>query len=344
MKTLFVLSLCFICLNIAETHAQQARIVSYNVENLYDTRNDSLTNDDEFSPGGSKYWTYNRFRCKIIHIYQTLVAIGDGEMPAVVGLCEIENRGVLNSLIYDTPLCKFNYKFIHRESPDARGIDVALLYRPDIFQPDSAAWLTVPLPEGESTREILMVKGRLWLSDTVYFFVNHWPSRFGGAGASTSKRLAAAGTLAGMVKEVFLNNCNSNIIAMGDFNDEPGDESLQAIDKILTDGLKDSRFLLTNLSAKTSITDLEGTIKHQGTWSIFDQVLVSPAIIDGSNGCRLVSEKTEIFKAGFLLEPDETYTGYKPFRTYSGPQYNNGFSDHLPVSILVEKKEIVVKD
>ncbi len=343
MKMLFVLSLSFISLNLVETRAQQARIVFYNVENLYDIQNDSITNDDEFSAGGSKYWNYDRFRRKIVRIYQTLVAIGEGEMPAVVGLCEIENRGVLNRLIYDTPLNRMDYRFIHRESQDARGIDVALLYRPDIFQPDSAAWLTVPMPEGETTREILMVKGRLWQSDTVYFYVNHWPSRFGGAGASTSKRISAAGTLAGSVKEVFLKNRNANIMAMGDFNDEPEDESLLAIGKILADSLKDERLLLTNLSARKSITDFEGTIKYKGAWSTFDQVLVSPAIINGAGGCQLVSDKTEIFKAGFLLEPDETYTGYKPFRTYSGPQYHNGFSDHLPVSIMVEKKEIVVK-
>jgi len=339
MKTSFVLIVCFIYLNLSETQAQQARIVFYNVENLFDTRNDSLTNDEEFLPEGDKNWTNERFRRKIVRIYQTIVALGEGEMPAVIGLCEIENREVLNRLIYDTPLKRTGYYIIHRESPDARGIDVALLYRPDIFKPDSVAWLNIPLPGDEATREILMVKGRLWENDTIHVYVNHWPSRYGGAGGSNAKRLAAASMLAVSVKQVLSSNPSSNIIIMGDFNDEPGDESLQVLNKILVNEGADSHSLLINLSVKTSLTDIEGTIKHQGSWSVFDQILVSPSLISGNNGLKLVSEKTEIFRAGFLMEPDETYTGYKPFRTYSGPGYNNGFSDHLPVSILIEKTE-----
>jgi len=328
----------FYCLSTSETQAQQARIVFYNVENLFDTRDDSLKNDEEFLPAGDKNWTNERFHRKIVRIYQTMVALGKGEMPAIIGLCEIENREVLNRLIYDTPLSRLKYQVIHRESPDARGVDVALLYRPDIFEPDSASWLNIPLSVNETTREILLVKGRLWQNDTVYLYVNHWPSRYGGAGGSNAKRLAAASTLAVSVKQVFLNKRNSNVIIMGDFNDEPLDESIQAIGKILKNDVTDTMFLLTNLSAKTSLTDLEGTIKHQGIWCVFDQIIVSSSLVNGDNGCMLVSKKAEIFKADFLLEPDETYTGYKPFRTYSGPGYNNGFSDHLPVSIFIEKK------
>lgn len=337
MKTIFMFIVCLICLNLPVPQAQQARIVFYNVENLYDTRDDSLTKDEEFLPGGDRNWTNERLRRKIVRIYQTMVALGGGEMPAIIGLAEIENRDVLDRLVYDTPLSLLGYRYIQRDSPDARGIDVALLYRPGIFDPDSSAWLNVPLPGNETTREILMVKGRLWESDTAYFYVNHWPSRYGGAGGSKAKRLAAASTLAVSVKQAFISDNNSNIIVMGDFNDEPGDESLQAIGKILMNDAAGGRFCLANLSVKTSMTDIGGTIKHQGTWSVFDQILVSPAIISGANGCRLASEKTEIFKADFLMETDETYTGYKPFRTYSGPAYHDGFSDHLPVSIMIEK-------
>lgn len=337
MRALHFILLLIICFGAGRAGGQQARIVFYNVENLFDLRDDSLTKDEEFLPEGEKHWTYERFHRKIVRIYQTLVALGEGEMPAVIGLCEIENRDVLDRLIYDTPLNKLNYKVVHRESHDARGIDVALLYRPDIFFPDTAEWLTVPLAGNETTREILMVKGRLWEQDIFYFYVNHWPSRYGGAGGSNAKRLAAASTLAVSVKQILLENENANIVMMGDFNDEPGDESLLAMGKILENSGDENRFALINLSSKRSMTDIGGTIKHQGSWSIFDQVIVSPGIIEGANGCRLLSEQTEIFKADFLLEPDETYTGNKPFRTYSGPSYNNGFSDHLPVSILVGK-------
>jgi predicted extracellular nuclease len=343
-NTVFKLLFFFVLLNPVEAIAQQARIVFYNVENLFDTRDDSLTSDEEFLPQGEKHWTNERMHRKIVRIYQVLAALGEGEMPAVVGLCEIENREALNRLIYDTPLNRLSYRVIHRESPDARGVDVALLYRTDIFKPDSAAWLNVPLPDHETTREILMVRGRLWDTVTAFFYVNHWPSRYGGAGGSSAKRLAAASTLAVSVKQVLQADINANIIVMGDFNDEPGDESLQAINKILMNENSGQRFEMVNLSARTSVTDLNGTIKHQGTWSVFDQVIVSPALVTGENGCMTLYGNTEVFKAGFLLETDETYTGVKPFRTYSGPGYNNGFSDHLPVSLMIEKRSKVEKD
>lgn len=339
MKTLLALIVWFIGLNVSELHGQVARIAFYNTENFYDTKNDSLKNDEDFLPDGAKHWTYQRFRMKIVRLYQTFTAMGGGEMPAVIGLCEVENREVLNRLIYDTPLKKTGYQIIHRDSPDARGIDVAIIYRPDIFEPDSCSWLKVPLPGKETTREILHVRGRLWGSDTIHVYINHWPSRFGGAGASAAKRLAAASTLAASVKDVLSENPSSNIIIMGDFNDEPGDESLQTLNKILMNGDVENLPLLINLSEKKSLIDYEGTIKHQGSWSVFDQVIVSPSLTNGTNGCRLVSKKAEIYAASFLLEPDATYTGYKPFRTYSGPGYNNGFSDHLPVSIRVEKAD-----
>jgi hypothetical protein len=339
MKTLVIIIACFVMPGVFKTQAQQARIAFYNVENLYDTENDSLTNDDEFLPGSDKNWTYERFRRKIVRIYQVMAAMGEGEMPAVIGLAEIENREVLQRLIYDTPLQKAGYHVIQRESPDARGIDVAMLYRPEIFTPDSAAWLKVPLPLNETTREILMVRGRLWGTDTVFLYINHWPSRYGGAGGSNAKRMAAASTLAVSVKQVLTSNTGSSIIIMGDFNDEPEDESLQVINKILMNDDEGNFTPLVNLSEKTFLTDIHGTIKHLGSWSIFDQVIVSPSIIYGENGCRLVSPRTEVCREGFLLEPDETYSGLKPFRTYSGPGYNNGFSDHLPVSIRVEKAE-----
>ena len=339
MKKLILLLIIINSGGIWDTAGQQARIVFYNVENLFDARDDTLTNDEEFLPGGDKNWTYERFRRKIVRIYQTLVALGEGEMPALVGVCEIENREVLERLIFDTPLSNLNYRIIHRESPDARGVDVALLYQPDIYHPDSTEWLTVPLSTHETTREILHSRGRLWNDDIIHFYVNHWPSRYGGAGSSNVKRLAAASILAASVKEVLLKEPDANIMIMGDFNDEPADESIQVINKILMNMNDRQTIKLINLSERKVLTDMEGTIKHQGTWCVFDQILVSPALVSGSNGIVLLSNKAEIFDAAFLLEPDETYTGFKPFRTYVGPGYHNGFSDHLPVSILIEKNQ-----
>lgn len=334
-----VLMVVVCLLLLFESRGQQARIVFYNVENLFDTKNDSLTNDEEFLPEGAKNWTYERFQRKIVRIYQTLVALGAGDMPAVIGLCEIENREVLEKLIFETPLSRLNYRIVHRESPDARGVDVALLYRPDLFMPDTVEWLRVPLARNESTREILHVAGILLGGCTVHFYVNHWPSRYGGAGSSGAKRLAAASTLAENLEDVFSHDSLANIIIMGDFNDEPGDESIQAINKILFNQFHDERFNLVNLSEKKLMTDLAGTIKHQGMWCVFDQIIVSKELVEGDHGCRVTGHRTEIITQDFLLENDESYSGKKPFRTYTGPGYHNGFSDHLPVSIQLEKED-----
>lgn len=340
MKKMIVF--CFFVLlawNDLEIRAQQVHVMFYNVENLFDLSDDSLTRDEEFLPGADRKWNFERFHRKIIRIYQTLVAAGEGEMPAVVGLCEIENREVLEKLVYETPLSRMDYRIIHRDSPDARGVDVALLYRKGLFFPDSSEWLQVPMPSNETTREILHVEGRLWEQVPVHIYVNHWPSRYGGAGGSAGKRIAAASMLAVSVKEILQSDPLANIIIMGDFNDEPGDESLQALIKIISESRQGEMQPLVNLSAKTSMADFEGTIKHQGVWSVFDQILVSGALFEGKNGCCAGQARATVFSFDFLLEPDETYTGFKPFRTFLGPGYHNGFSDHLPVGVLIRKIE-----
>ncbi|MBW6460346.1 MAG: endonuclease [Bacteroidales bacterium] len=334
MKTIILFLLAFLMVVTAVCRAQQARIVFYNVENLFDTENDTLTNDDEFLPDGPKRWTHERYYRKVVRVYQVMAALGRGELPAVIGVCEIENRKVLNSLVYETPFHQFGYRIIHRDSPDRRGIDVAVLYQPDLFTPDSAEWLEVPLGGGETTREILHVRGRLWDDNPIHIYVNHWPSRYGGAGSSQPKRVAAAATLAASVKRIYADEEKPNIVIMGDFNDGPEDESLQIISRIRLQAEISCPWPIVNLSTGYSIAG-EGTLKHGGSWNVFDQVLVSCAMIKGENGLIIMSERAEIFKAGFLLEEDMIYTGTKPYRTYIGPAYHGGFSDHLPVSVTV---------
>jgi hypothetical protein len=176
---------------------QNVRIVFYNVENLYDPFNDTLTMDDEFTNSGSRHWGYSKFREKVNHVAKTFLAIGEFYPPAVIGLCEVENRYVLRTLVNDSPLKRFKYRYIHHDSPDPRGIDVALIYRPDNFI--VADWKAVeiryPFDTLSRTREILIVKGALFSSDTVFFIVNHWPSRRGGAISSQPRRNFVASLL-----------------------------------------------------------------------------------------------------------------------------------------------------
>ena len=336
MERYCLVMLCFIIAWMGG-HTQGARIVFYNVENYFDVEDDTLTEDDEFLPDSNRFWTYERYQRKAVRIYQVLSAIDGWDMPAIAGLCEVENRRVLEKLVYDTPLSRYSYRIIHKDSPDPRGIDVAMIYREGIFQPDSVEWLKVSLPGASRTRDILKVTGRLWGEEEICIYINHWPSRSGGSISSAPKRMSAALTLERSLDEMFSMDPGCNVVIMGDFNDEPGDESLRQLAGKVEDG--DSLFLnkMVNLSEKIGWANDFGTIKHQGVWSVFDQFLVSGTVNSGKYGIRLPVGHSEIFSAPFLLEPDPGYAGYRPFRTYIGPNYHNGFSDHLPVSIVIEK-------
>ena len=170
-------------LDSLQIKSQSVRIVFWNVENLYDPYDDTTTLDDEFTSGGAKHWTWSKFTAKLNHIAKTILAIGEWNPPAIIGLCEVENRYVLNKLIYNTPLKPWRYKFVHYESPDRRGVDVAMLYRPAHFRIIATRNVSIRFPFDTlaETREILYVKGVLFSDDTLSVFINHWPSRRGGS-------------------------------------------------------------------------------------------------------------------------------------------------------------------
>ena len=325
-------------LNQSDTNQEDRehiRIVFYNVENLFDIYDDSLKNDKEFTPAGIKNWNYNKFQQKLNNIYKTLIAIGEWNPPAIVGLCEIENRYVLNKLVYETPLKKFNYKIIHEESPDWRGIDVALLYRPKYFKPlfHKAIPVIFPFNTAKKTRDILYVKGVVFNEDTLHLFINHWPSRYGGLLASKPLRNFTASVLKNTVDSIFKNNSSANILIMGDFNDEPTDQSLTISLNAVTDTINMKSAGLINLMALKQKNLNEGTLKYKNNWNFFDQFIVSYSMFNGNNELHIGSLGAQIFNADFLKEEDSKYLGVKPFRTYSGPKYLGGFSDHFPVYI-----------
>jgi hypothetical protein len=328
-----------ICLDCIPGISQEGRIVFYNTENCFDTKDDPFTEDNEFLPDSSRNWTGEKYHRKLVRVSQLLSAIDGWGMPVMAGLCEVENREVLEALVWETPLAIYGYRIIQRDSPDPRGIDVALLYREDAFTPDSCEWLQVSLSGGSRTREILKVSGRLWGEVQVTVYVNHWPSRSGGALASDPKRMAAAAVLRASIDSVLNADPGANIIAMGDFNDEPGDRSLSSLIYGGVPIADNCQTAMVNLSEQHEMANQSGTIKYAGTWSTFDQVLASCSVINGTNGLQVVSNSTEICTAPFLLEPDPSYTGQRPCRTYIGPVYHDGFSDHLPVSIVVKRAE-----
>jgi hypothetical protein len=316
---------------------QNVRIMFYNVENLYDPYDDTTKLDDEFTSAGAKHWTYSRFREKINHLGKTILAAGEGDPPAIVGLCEVENRYVLNKLVYDSPVKNFRYRIIHHDSPDARGVDAAMLYRPDLFRPLCIRTEEVRFADDTAarTREILYVRGLMLGKDTVHLFVNHWPSRRGGEEESAPRRMVAARIVKQMTDSLFRINPQSAIIIMGDLNDEPSSES---ITKGLsargdTTGMKENE--LVDLMFPRMKNWLEGTIRYRGRWSIFDQFIVSGGLLKGNGRITTSFADARIVTTPFLVEEDSRFLGNKLKRTYSGPRYLGGFSDHLPVILVL---------
>lgn len=312
------------------------RIMFYNVENLFDPFDDSLTSDEEFTETGERHWTWYKFQDKLSHVYKTILAAGNPFPPSIIGLCEIENRFVLNQLVYETALSKFDYRIVHEESPDRRGIDVALIFNPKKFELISHKAITVSFPFApeSTTRDILYVKGKVFGEDTIHVFVNHWPSRWGGQMATDPKRQYVAELLKKHTDSLFLTEDDPNIIIMGDFNDEPFDKSikshLQALD------LSDSSNLV-NLMLPLISNENAGTHKYQSNWGILDQFIVSKFLLLPQHSLHISPNKAHIFNASFLIEKDEKYLGFKPNRTFIGYKYHGGFSDHLPILLDIYK-------
>ncbi len=314
-----------------EKHEQEnqkvARVAFYNVENLFHPQNDSLTRDDEFTPEGSKKWNYYRYEKKLLGIYKVLMAMGKKMPPDIIGLCEIENVWTLHDLLKKTPLVAFNYNFLHKESPDERGIDVAFLYNKDILRPLHYDPIQVNI-SGDKTRDVLYVKGILHRKDTFHFFVNHWPSRWGGQLASEPDRIFVANLLKQKVDSLLGINKRAKILIMGDFNDTPNDKSIR---HILQAGYNDHDGPLLNLMEAIAKKG-QGTITTTSPftqWHIFDQLICSKSVFEEN-----VPEKQAfVFSAGWMLDKNG-----RPYRTYLGPVYKGGFSDHLPVYVDLQIK------
>lgn len=285
-------------------------IFFWNVENYFDPFNDPLKNDDDFTPSAGRHWTWRRFEAKRDGLAQTIVATADetGELPALVGLAEVENRFVMSQLVHKTMLSDLGYDFVHRESPDERGIDVALLFRRDVFRVVSVDSLRVP---GIVTRDILYVQfaeipGQI-RDDGLFLhvFVVHLPSKRGGVRASQDRRQAALQVLERAVDSLLLREPSCRIVVMGDFNDT------------------EARVNGLSVPSSEDSQTAPGTLKYHGRWEQIDWFCVSPTLD--------TMARMQIFAPSFLLEPDAAWLGSKPRRTYVGPRYNRGLSDHLPI-------------
>lgn len=293
-------------------------LVSLNCENLFDCRHDSLKNDMEWMTDGEYRWTPGRYWKKLNNIGREILACSEQfqQIPDLVALCEVENDSVLFDLTRRSLLRNARYSYVMTSSPDPRGIDVALLYSPFSFRLLShRAIRTEPLPDMHPTRDILYACGMVASGDTLHVFVVHAPSRSGGELQTQPHRLLVANRLIGAVDSVRRVHPDANILIAGDFNDYVGDKSIVRI----------TEAQLTDVSADAvGSHGARGTYRYQGQWGSLDHVFASPSMAK-----RLV--ECVVYDAPFLLTEDDVYGDVKPFRTYLGPRYLGGFSDHLPL-------------
>ena len=314
----FVVCLYFGCLS-----AQDFRIMSYNVENFFDTVKNPCKDDGDFTPDGKYKWTNRRFIKKRDNIADAVVGCAAEKIPDLIALCEVENEFALNRLVEETALKRYVYEFVHRDSPDARGMDVALLYRPSTFSLICVDFFTLSDSVPDS-REILYAKGVTSTKDTLHVFVNHWPSKRDGAVETEPRRMNAAKVLRQAVDSIFMSNPSALICATGDFNDLPDSRPITEVLKAESNMNKIDRCGIYNLSYRFA-EEGRGTIRFRKKWETVDMFFVSGSVIE-----KYDLLNAEICDKDFLLETTTAGNIY-PKRTYKGPIYAGGYSDHLPI-------------
>lgn len=330
-----ILLASLIFLGIA-TAQEKYNILFYNAENFFDIDDNPNTADEEYLPKGKRNWSKYRMYEKNNQVGKVIINSGGFDLPVLVGLCEVESSTIGDILTKASPLKDLDYGYLHQESQDRRGIDVMLLYRREYYTPISTNFYPVEYPEDPSfrSRDILYSKGVLG-DDTLHIFVNHWPSKYGGAMATIPLRKAAANTLKKRTDSIIAQNPMAKIIIMGDLNDAAHEPSLvEALGAIrYQEDLPDNA--LVNLSWPHVDAGL-GTHKYKGNWDVIDHIIVSKGMLEG-DGLHTSKDGMQIMKFDFLMEEDDRYLGEQPYRTYRGYTYHGGYSDHLPVMLEVKK-------
>lgn len=340
----FLLTGLFAALIVACIAQKPYKVVFYNFENLFDTINDPDVFDEEFTPEGLKKWNSTKYNKKIANLERVLfdIAAEDRDFPIVIGVSEIENRNVMEDVIGRPKLLPADYRVVHFDSPDARGVDVGFYYRPDVFRLEGSAPIPFRMPELPDfrTRDFVTMWGKID-GEPFFFLVSHWPSRLGGKEASDPKRMAAARQVRAIVDSVQTADPATKIVVMGDLNDDATDDSI-----------------VEGLSAKGKIQEVQpgdmfnpfiallkagyGTLAYRDAWNLFDNIIVSENLVDAPAGTlRLLAVGKSkfyggIFRRPYMIQRDGQYKGY-PLRTFVGNNFQGGFSDHFPVYIYIGK-------
>ncbi len=338
----FLLTGLFAALIVACFAQKPYKVVFYNFENLFDTINDPDVLDEEFTPEGLKRWNSTKYNKKIANLERVLfdIAVEDKDFPAVIGVSEIENRNVMEDVIAQSKLAHADYRVVHYDSPDLRGVDVGFYYRPDVFKLEGSAPIPFHMPELPDfrTRDFVTMWGTID-SEPFFFLVSHWPSRLGGKEASDPKRMAAARRVKEIVDSVQCANPATKVVVMGDLNDDATDDSI-----------------VEGLGAKGKPQEVQpgdmfnpfiallkagyGTLAYRDSWNLFDNIVISANLVDAPAGTlRLLAVGKfygGIFRRPYMIQKSGQYKGY-PLRTFVGNDFQGGFSDHFPVYIYIGK-------
>ena len=347
-RNLFVISaVVAMLLSLSTTSAQSKRytVLFYNVENLFDTIQDPTIYDTEFIPSGVKEWNSAKYYKKLGNLEKVFYSIAEQNraFPTIIGVSEIENRNVLEDIASMPKLQRANYQICHYDGPDARGVDVAFFYRPDQFKYEGSKSIKANIPgarENFRTRDILTMWGKIDGEDFL-FIVSHWPSRRGGQSSSAYLREGLAAQIKGICDEARRQNPNIKVAVMGDFNDDPGDKS---VSQDLGAKLKKNKLEEYDLWNPywQMHRDGYGTLVYNDLWNLFDNIVVSANVANAPKGTLEIWKPKQndyygnVFKGDFLFQKEGQYKGY-PLRTYVGNNFQNGFSDHLPVYIFLVK-------
>ncbi len=324
---------------VVSQSTDRGMIAFYNLENLFDTIDTPEVRDTEFTPAGKLAWTSERYWKKVSNMATAIkqMAAREGvEGPAVLGLCEVENRQVVEDLVNDPQLKALNYQIVHFESPDQRGIDNCLIYQPAYFEVTNTRAVPLLIYDAEDgeriyTRDQLVVSGQ-FQGEPLHFVVNHWPSRWGGEERSRSLRNEAAKVSRSIIDSIVATDAKAKVMLMGDLNDDPINESVSVHLRAKENKKQVKKGDLYN-PLQSYFSRGEGSLAYKGKWNLFDQIILTKPVLKKGKG-HYKYQQSGIYDGQDIRVSDGPYKGY-PFRTYVGNNYHGGYSDHFPVYIML---------
>ncbi|MCF6333613.1 MAG: endonuclease [Draconibacterium sp.] len=333
---IFIFAIIFLssCSNGKYKSSRNLTIAFYNVENLFDLEDEPGKKDEEFLPGSKKKWNEERYTKKLEGLSRVLSSINKNELPEIIGLCEVENSKVVEDLINTGRLANGKYKVVHYESPDFRGIDCALVYRPDEFKVITSFPIKVNFKNEPNyfTRDILYVKGETKNGEEFHIFVNHWPSRIGGTEKTEPNRIEVATILKSKIDSIQTVDASAEIIVLGDMNDEPSNNSLAKILMAQKPEVKNAGFV--NLMYPVH-ENKKGSYLYQENWNMLDNIVVSSNLLD-DKGFQCADKRGFVFHKKWM-EYKNKNGEISPNKTYGGTNYYGGISDHFPVYFTLQR-------